>query len=421
MTFGIRAVIAFSAFHRHYEANGKGNIPSDVGHEANEIQRHGLAQYNIAVRQAVQLLDIKDPSCYSIALISCMLFVCLELIQDNYAAAIKHLTGGLQLLCFCENAHRDKPPLPSLSDLTNKLKQTFGRIIVQSMFLGDTHYDVSVIPRLFELELPPLFSSVAEARDALDRLFLLSYHFLRQVSTGVGSDYDNLKLHQMRRLNRLQEWYHIFQELTRDKREEFNVKDSTGVILLEIHYASLLIMLDTALDQSKAFWGVPTSPFLRILDLVESLLSQQDPPEPTINGATASRLPRYSFDLGVIGPLFYTAVKCWNPFIRSKAISLLRHPDIPHREGMWSAEAAATLAQGITDVEEDLVSSAVNLGVNAEASKVDEEVKAETVKKKIWFDIDRPTEDEKKLKIFVGAKPDMKRDERERREEFVSW
>jgi hypothetical protein len=415
------AVIAFSSLHQCYESHGRGTAHTSAPNQANEIRRYGLTHYNVAVRRTVQLLDIRDPTSCNIALISCLLFVCLELIQDNYAASITHLTGGLRLLSCFENAQRERPLLPSISALNDQLKQFFCRIIVQSLFLGDTHYAVGVIPKLIEVEPSTAFSSVAEARDLLDSIFLSSYGFLQPIYANSYDSYEVEKLRQTQLLNRLQNWYGLFREFVQATQGQLNTKNSAGVILLEIHYVSLVIMLDTALDKSKTFWSAPTSPFLRIISLVESLLSQPDLSKQALGEPLVSKLPRYSFDLGVIGPLFYTIVKCWNPLIRSQALSLLHHPNIPHREGMWSAEAAATIAERIIDVEEDLVRNTRNLNVDSETAKTDDDVVSETIKQKIWFDIERPMEDDQKLKIFVGAKPDKKRDERERREEVVTW
>lgn len=416
------AVIAFSSLHESYEKSNSYNhalpLPDD------DSQVRSLKQYNIAVRQTAHLLNFEDPTSCRIALISCLLFVCLELIQDNYTSSINHLTGGLRLLSFCEDTRRRKAPLlPSLSILNDSLKQFFGRIIVQSMFLGDTHYDVELVPNLSNPETPTIFSTVIEARDMLDGLFLSTYRFLHLIA-GIP-DHSSGKLYQTQLLNELQEWNRLFREFIEAARGQFTQKDSTGVILLEIHYLSLSIMLDTALDKSKTFQRTPAPPFLRIISLVESLLlSQQDPFVPSSLGSRPplTKLPRYSFDLGVIGPLFYTAVKCWNPLVRSKAISLLRHPNIPHREGMWSAAMTATLAQRITDVEEEILSTSSGT-INPRHGDVivdrgEGKVESENIKGDVWFDIERPTEDVKELKILVGTGP---KKVKVSKEEAVTW
>jgi hypothetical protein len=362
---------------------------------------------------------MKDPTSCRVALISCLLFVCLELIQDNYTFSINHLIGGLRMLQYCQKTANGTPLLPSLSSVHEHLKQFFGRIVVQTMFMGDTHFDVRVIPKLYNSETPAVFSTVTEARDVLDGLFLAVYPFLHL--TGRELNYDSGKIYQLRLSTQLQAWYHLFQGFVAENRQQFTPKDSTGVILLEIHHVCLTIMVDTALDTSLYFQSTPASSFLRIISLVETLLNQPTKSTSISSQAPPAKLPYYSFDLGVIGPLFYTAVKCWNSTIRTKVISLLRHPEIPHREGMWSAAMTAIVAQRIIDVQEEVIRGATSGGshdIDPSTQDGDGSVQPENLKRKVWFDFVRPKKDAKQLKIVVGTLPEKRK---ERREEVVTW
>lgn len=94
------AIVAFSSLHECFEGS-KDNSASGDG--LRRIFQYGLKQYNDAVRRTAQLLDMNDQASCGIALISCLLFNFLGRLQDNYPAAITHLTGGLQLLYFCQN------------------------------------------------------------------------------------------------------------------------------------------------------------------------------------------------------------------------------------------------------------------------------------------------------------------------------
>jgi hypothetical protein len=85
---------------------------------------------------------------------------------------------------------------------------------------------------------------------------------------------------------------------------------------------------------------------------------------------------------------------------------------------MWNPGMAALLAQKIIEVEEELVSNTTSLGVDAQVNEIKGQSSHETIKKKIWFDIVRPTKDTKELKVLVGSKPEEKR---ERREEVITW
>lgn len=172
-------------------------------------------------------------------------------------------------------------------------------------------------------------------------------------------------------------------------------------------------MIDPSLDTAQCFLDPPSQSFLHVVTLVESLLEQQTRLPARLDSSPQSRLSHYSFDLGVIGPLFYIAVRCWHPLLHRKAISMLQHPEIPHREGIWHASMTVTMAERIIDVEEEVIQLASTVG-----GKNDEEVQAETLKKKVWFDFVRPKKDQKQLKIVVGTKREKPR---ECREEVITW
>jgi hypothetical protein len=380
------AVIAFSSLHESFERGilySPGGIPSDGNH------LHALRKYNIAVQQTAQLLNLKDPNSCRVVLVSCLLFVCLELLQNNYARAIDHLIAGLRMILFSENAGEDTHLPTSLSILGDSLKQFFGRIVVQSMFLGDTHWDVRLIPKVHKIETPAAFSTLTEAKDRLDSLFLSAYPFLHLIAREPG--HDRGKFYQSQLLNEISIWYRLFQRFVDDYQAKFTPKDSLRAILLEIHSSSLSVMVDTALGKCKTFRNAPAPRFLRIITLVEGLLSHQNQFLSSFN-TPPSRLPHYSFDLGVIGPLFYTAVKCRDPTVRSKALSLLRHPNIPHREGMYNAEMSAVISQRVTVMEETFLRDSIHADIKGSDCDKTEE--------KVWFDLERPTKDTKELKIL---------------------
>jgi hypothetical protein len=241
----------------------------------------------------------------------------------------------------------------------------------------------------------------------LDGLFLAVYPCLHL--TAGEPNHNNGKIYQHTLSTQLQAWYHLFREFVAENQHRFTPKDSTGVIL-EIHHICLTIIVDTSLDTPLYFQSTPASSFLPIISLVETLLNQPTKSTSISSQAPLARLPYYSFDLGVIGPLFYTAVKCWNSTIRAKVISLLRHPEIPHREGMWSAAMTAVVAQRIIDVQEEVIRSASSgepHGLDPDTESGDGSAQPEKLKRKVWFDFVRLKKDAKQLKI--------------RREEVVTW
>ena len=59
----------------------------------------------------------------------------------------------------------------------------------------------------------------------------------------------------------------------------------------------------------------------------------------------------FSFDLGVIPPLYLVVIKCRNPSIRKRALQLLKAN--PRREGVWDSVTAAALGTWVSELEEE--------------------------------------------------------------------
>lgn len=411
------AVAALSTLHEGFSIGG------DLHPRNRENQRHqllGLEQYNKAVHGTYQLLESRTPYNIDMALISCVLFICHELIQYNHHMTIEHFIKGLRVLTTSPESNINKP-----------IAQLFSRLAIQSMFLGDANIrpELLRIPRTL-VERP--FTSTSDARDGLEKQFLLAYPFIyaapyrAQPSERIADEYQGLKRWE-RRLQTFREQNHIL----------LTAKDVAAVELLQIHSQYLSIMLRLAEGRSSESL---TPAFEHAIGLVKDFLGGSSIKKSS--DATFEE-PRpyfeYTFDLGVIGPLFYTAVMCTSSHTQWMAVLLLNHPRIPSREGMWGQEMAVKTAYNIVKIEEDLsrdmASSCSSDGHETEGpvpgsvSQLLPELGptwklkqsrdgAEIVKNYSSYGIGKPREWERSLKLIVAAR----RDKIGRyREEVVTW
>jgi len=60
-------------------------------------QRYPLVHYNKAIR-ALKSCSVEDPKTREVTLLTCILFVCLELLGGNPERALDHLGNGLNIL-----------------------------------------------------------------------------------------------------------------------------------------------------------------------------------------------------------------------------------------------------------------------------------------------------------------------------------
>ncbi|MCJ1308043.1 hypothetical protein MMC25_001693 [Agyrium rufum] len=84
----------------------------------------------------------------------------------------------------------------------------------------------------------------------------------------------------------------------------------------------------------------------------EFLTDKGPTPSPPPNGTpkTPREAPFFTFEMGIICPLYLLAIKCRHPRIRREACDLLKRST--RREGLWNAAAMGAVAERLIEVEE---------------------------------------------------------------------
>jgi hypothetical protein len=145
----------------------------------------------------------------------------------------------------------------------------------------------------------------------------------------------------------LRQWYLNF-SLLAQRHTALTPAESIGAKLLQLHAVAISIISSTGTTTAQTAvnptniqtFDSHTPSFVIIVDIAEWLIERHE-------------LPVFSFDLGVIAPLYYTALRCRDQAVRRKAIALLRR-SASLREGIWSSAMAANMAQRFVDVEMDV-------------------------------------------------------------------
>jgi hypothetical protein len=227
----------------------------DLHPSNSQNRRHrllGLQQYNQAVRRTHQLLETKTPRAVDVVLVSCILFICHELIQYNHHMALQHLENGLRVLVAA--------PVTSINQ---PVAQLFSRIVIQSMFLGDAH----VKPHKFrkpQSYVEQAFTSTLDARDGLEEQFLLAYPLVFAAPYKVISSDQIANQYQIASCS-LARWEEPFRTFLSQYHISFTAKDASAIELLQIHCQSLSIMVQLAAGYQRAS---ATSAFLNLINLV---------------------------------------------------------------------------------------------------------------------------------------------------------
>ncbi|OCL06271.1 hypothetical protein AOQ84DRAFT_256279, partial [Glonium stellatum] len=330
------ALLALSSLHEFY---GITSLESQFSatEKAKLLKRLALKQYIKAIGLLTDNLSTKQPP-LQVILISCLIFIWIEFLQDNLDTALGHLKSGLQLLNELQNS-----PHPRCVD--EPVARLFTRLHTQVTVHGNSSFDhnssnailLSMVPN----GLPIAFRDMFEARYSLDSELAIIFRFHRQTENPTFIQYrlthhpfpDPLSLEAIcqSHLNNLQKWQTAFQRMKAASSEDRDEKQSIALAQLEIQYLLVANTLQT-LFTSQMIYDNFHADFERMLSLAERLVL-----------TTKEKFYIFAFDTGALAPLFYLVLKCPNLELRRKAIDLLKQA--PSREGMWKRESVLEVAE----------------------------------------------------------------------------
>ena len=143
----------------------------------------------------------------------------------------------------------------------------------------------------------------------------------------------------------LKAWKDTFDAFVARPDRPLSAKDQNRADVLRIHYEIFQIRLAFGTSTRERNYDRFNPAFDHIIKLIEGLI---DPFRYGISSHDV--LPMLSLDMGVIAPLYFTAIKCRDHDTRQKAIDLLDR--WPCREGVWDQRALAKLARKAMEIEE---------------------------------------------------------------------
>ncbi|PYH90924.1 C6 zinc finger domain protein [Aspergillus ellipticus CBS 707.79] len=358
------AVLALSSAHR-YGAQSYDQYSLTDGCPS-ENERFTLQHYNRAIGYLKTEFGRSNGQLKNtlVALITCMLFVTLEMLRGQYRTSHTHLQHGLMLLKEIQtqrgtSRHAKLSTRAMSQTAADDLMQVFNRLAIQSALFGQrTRYQ-----GLKDIELgglPDRFESVGQARGYLDVLLARTQSLVEMsrqmdIGTSMSQSHEQLLDSQARMEEELQLWLVVYDA----SRDAFQTQKSYQVILaskmLKAYHTMAMIMVVTCIPwNDQVAFDLQTENFTLIINEIISawkVIKAVYPYLLTSRPGTKARLgAAFTMDMGFIPPLYYTAVKCRVPRIRRQAIELLRLA--PHREGLWSSSLASKVAEEIMRVEE---------------------------------------------------------------------
>lgn len=404
--FVLDSLLAISIFYEHpkYRASFRIQHPP-----ADDSDISALKYFNRAVKTVKKQIECGAASPL-LALLSCLLFICVEVIRDDVLAALTLFTKGCEMMRQFESAiAREKKD----GTLLRLIKLTFTRLGVLASPFGHSGPS-ETLPEAVLVAEHTSFADTCEARTALFALMADSQSFVQDANlwkawmmrTDLDDDHDSgmheaavgaafdtkavlmngglkavddpvsdsghaaalvsifslnnsnetsrisyklsdehgpkgydiadLTQRELRIQRRLDHWYDAFQ----DVRKQVKDTETETISYLLMYYHTSTIWLSTRLHTNQTVFDDYTFHFWELIRHAEIFLRSK-----------TTQAPTFTFEVGVIPPLYFTATKCRVPSIRRRALDLM--VQAPGKECMWGASTTAELVSVLIAVEEN--------------------------------------------------------------------
>jgi transcription factor-like protein len=340
-----------------------------IDNEARRVDT--ISEYNKAIAHLkVHFTDHHRLSSLRVILVTCILFIALELSTGRITEAVMHLEEGRKVLhSSCRQITSDTerpgtatdiivlPPKPQSAE--DEIVAIFVDMDLQSTFFGSTkpQLNLSAYPMEnsetgleYSFVLPECFQSIDEANQYL---VVLTNKCLQFVGDTVVSDQHSLRnqLSNFRRqqLNgNLKDWRmkydHFSVTVSPDAKSEPTWKRQSAFMLLQ--HAWLSIVVPTSFYEVKETDSdVYIEEYATIADLACSILPSEE-----------ARPGHFSLEFGLLPPLWWTVMKCRHQQIRRKALHAIKRAGI---EGLWDpgiiyqlGRECILLEEGIENLDE---------------------------------------------------------------------
>ncbi|QYS96221.1 Zn(2)-C6 fungal-type domain-containing protein [Trichoderma simmonsii] len=329
-------------------------------------ERISLTEYNEAIRHLRHSLKRSDKEALRVCLITCMLFVCIELLRGGFKAGHAHLTNGLRILreiqqregvtsdgdiILRSKAVSVEDTLVEVFSRLNVQVALFGQVSSYLLFVGDS----AESPRTYDI--PQTFSSLLEARKYMDALINGSHILGEQASQLILSGQcipEKLYEDQGRLEAALMRWLRALDSSHEKLINRADYRTKFAIPMLLLYHTMTRIMAATALrgtdemiydhylpdfslliKQSADLWDLMRTAMKKALGLRGSS-------RPDIN---------FTIDMGFIPPLYYALAKCRQPNLRRMILELLK--EVPHREGAWDGFTVINMGDLLIEIEEE--------------------------------------------------------------------
>ncbi|KAL6887581.1 hypothetical protein HDV57DRAFT_366366 [Trichoderma longibrachiatum] len=307
-----------------------------------------LMYYNRAIQLLLNQESGDGDDATAITLLVCYLFICFDHVAGNYAQAMKHLRGGVELsrntqmaILESNNTH-DETKASGAHALICQITRQIRRLDMQAVtFLVDwTPADIedTVISQLAHPH--SAFQSLDQAADHLQslvtRVMTLRNNPEQQM---LPSSVKNAVLAQ------LETWSTLFETLLQQHRSSSDSDETYPLItLLRLQYTIVWTYLSSSGPGREMEYDNFLTQFQQCVALAGDFAAVHE-------RYSGSLKPTFTPEIGIIPVLYIIGAKCRHPAVRRKALGVLRRQ--PIREAVWDSVVVARVVERIMEIEEE--------------------------------------------------------------------
>ncbi|KAJ4011512.1 hypothetical protein NW752_008515 [Fusarium irregulare] len=291
-----------------------------------ETDRFAIMHYNKAIHQLVQ----GPPASVDTVLLVCILFICVEFLRGNRAAAITHARHGLHLL--------------NSAGHNSRLTNTYHQISVLPTFLMDESVGCPLEKSTKEGG-DFIFSSTNEAQHAMDDLCFRGVRVIRagspyRLETPFEDPPQEVYDAQANVLRDLASWKKAFDKLQCTRPPAVR-EDSAALALMARHYSIRMFVRECLIKDEMCF-DDNKDEFLATLTWARKTAE--------ILETQRKRPTRFIFETGFNTMLHVMVYKCRYLPLRLEGLALMRRLS-SERESLWDTTVVYSLSRRIVEVE----------------------------------------------------------------------
>ncbi|KAF5011302.1 hypothetical protein FDECE_2602 [Fusarium decemcellulare] len=283
-----------------------------------------LQHYNSAIREVKRIGD------QPVVLLVCLLFICIEFLQFNKEAAMRHCNHGIAIL----STHQG-----SSSWVMEHLYPVFRRLSAVPFCVGNNSSDFPNLSVL-ELPVPTSFSTFSEAQAMMDDIFSQSARLSRSgdmYRTGPmrhGEPRPDLITEQARIHSLLNTWNILFQS------SNFEVTPMTDITMnfVLLRYDICRICSRTTFSSDETVFDQFINDFRRMVERAGRI------------HVSNTRTPTFVFEMAFTPLFFFIVLRCRALDVRLDALRLMRILGAP-RESLWENSALHAIGRRIIEIE----------------------------------------------------------------------